>query len=83
MRISVKTGGLLSRHLPEGSSANRAQLDIEDGLGPLDVLRLLGMPEDQPYLIMLNGQVVPTAERPATKLAEDDELGLFPPLKGG
>ena len=83
MRITVKTGGLLGEHLPEGSSGNRAELDVAEGSGPLDVMRLLGMPEDEPYLIILNETVVPTAERPTTRLCENDELGIFPPLKGG
>ena len=83
MRIKVKTGGLLGEYLPAGSAPNRAEIDVEDGSGPLDVMRVLGMPDDQPYLIILNQAVVPTAERPTTKLTENDELGIFPPLKGG
>ncbi len=83
MRITVKTGGLLGEHLPAGSSGNQAELDVEDGAGPLDVIKQLNMPADQPFLIILNGEVVPTAERPGTKLGENDELGIFPPLKGG
>lgn len=83
MRITVKTGGLLGQHLPEGSAGNQAELEIDEGFGPLDVMRLLKMPEDAPYLIILNDAVVPTAERPDTKLSEHDVLGIFPPLKGG
>ncbi|MGI9414070.1 MAG: MoaD/ThiS family protein [Hyphomicrobiales bacterium] len=83
MRITVKTGGLLGQHLPEGSERNRAELDIEEGSGPIDVMRLLGMPEEDTYMIILNDAIVPTAERPATVLSEKDELGIFPPLKGG
>ncbi len=83
MRITVKTGGLLGQHLPQGSAANQAVIDIDEGFGPLDVMRLLKMPEDAPYLIILNDAVVPTVERPETKLSESDVLGIFPPLKGG
>ncbi len=83
MRITVKTGGLLGEYLPEGSSGNQAELDVEEGAGPLDVISQLGMPADQPFLIILNGAVVPTAARSTAKLSENDELGIFPPLKGG
>ena len=83
MRIKVKTGGLLGQHLPEGSERNRAELDIDEGSGPLDVMRLLGMPEEDSYMIILNEEIVPTAQRPETVLRENDELGIFPPLKGG
>ena len=83
MRIKIKTGGLLGQYLPEGSVSNKAEIDVDEGSGPLDVMRMLGMPEDQTYLIILNQSVVPTAERPATKLADNDELSILPPLKGG
>ena len=83
MRITVKTAGLLGQHLPPGSERNRAVLDIAEDASPIDVMRLLGMPEEDSYLIMLNEEVVPTAKRPETKLSENDELGIFPPLKGG
>ena len=39
MRITVKTGGLLGEHLPEGSSGNQAEIEVEEGCGPLDVMR--------------------------------------------
>ena len=83
MRIKVKTGGLLGQHLPEGSERNRAELDIEEGSSPIDVMRRLGMPEEDTYMIILNEEIVPTAQRPETVLKENDELGIFPPLKGG
>ncbi len=43
----------------------------------------LGLPAEDQYLVMLNGEVLQVARRGETKLAENDELGLFPPLKGG
>lgn len=83
MRITVKTGGLLGEHLPQGSSGNQAEIEVDAGSGPLDVMSQLNMPEDAPYLIILNDAVVPSAERAATRLCENDVLGIFPPLKGG
>ncbi|MCP4328208.1 MAG: MoaD/ThiS family protein [Alphaproteobacteria bacterium] len=83
MRITVRTGGILHRYLPAGSTNNTAVLEIEEGDGPLDVLRRLGFPEGQRFLVTVNGISIPTTEREATRLAESDDLGIFPPLKGG
>lgn len=83
MQITVKTAGLLGRHLPPGSSGNEARLDIEADTTPLDVMRRLALPERDSYLVMLNGDIVPSSARPKTRLKEGDELGIFPPLKGG
>ncbi len=83
MRITVKTAGLLGKYLPEGSRANLEELDIAEGAKPIYVMRTLGMPEDRTYLVVLNGENLPKAQRPNTQLSEDDELAIMPPLKGG
>ena len=83
MRISVKTGGLLGKHLPPGSAQNRAEIDVPDGATPLDVIAQLGMPGDGTYLVIHNGNAVPKAERGQLRLAADDTLAIMPPLKGG
>lgn len=83
MEIIVRTAGLLGRYLPPGSTGNEARIEVDSGATPLDVMQLLDLPRDDRYLVMLNGNVVPTAERPATRLSDGDELGIFPPLKGG
>ena len=83
MRITVKTGGMLGQYLPSGSEANRAELDIEEGTTPRDVMEKLGFPAERTYMVILNGTVVPKAERGTRVLAADDELSVLPPLKGG
>ncbi len=83
MRIRVKTAGLLHRYLPAGSTRNQADLDVTEGSSPVDVIKLLGLPEEQRYLVVLNGVSVPAAERSNIRLSENDTLGIFPPLKGG
>ena len=83
MRITVKTGGVLGQYLPPGSEQNRAELDVEDGTTPNDVMAKLGFPSERTYMVILNGTVVPKAERGSRVLAADDELSVLPPLKGG
>jgi thiamine biosynthesis protein ThiS len=83
MLVTVRTAGLLGRYLPPGSAGNEARIEVDSGATPLDVMRRLELPEDDRYLIMLNGQVVPAAQRPSVRLSDGDDLGIFPPLKGG
>lgn len=82
MQVNVKTGGLLKHYLPEGSGS-QCDLEVADGATVLGVMQHLSLPMDDHYLVMLNGTVLPVADRETTVLTERDELGLFPPLKGG
>ena len=82
MQIKVKTGGQIRHYLPDGSGTS-CELDVDDGATALTVMAQLGLPMEDSYLVMLNGTVLPIAQRGETALAEADELGLFPPLKGG
>ena len=82
MKIRVKTAGNLGKYLPAGSSGNLAEIDVAEGATPADVMTKLGLPEGS-YLVILNGDSVPKAERGSRALAENDNLSIMPPLKGG
>lgn len=83
MRIHFKTAGSLVRFLPAGSKDRTAQLQVDPGATPLDVIKQLGMPEDGSYLVIHNGASVPKAERASLTLSDEDSLAIMPPLKGG
>ncbi len=83
MKIQFKTGGLFVEHLPAGSIGNTAELELPEDATPMDVMRQLGMPMDENYLVSLNGEVVVISERDSRVLAENDHLAIMPPLKGG
>lgn len=83
MKISVRTGGLLDQYLPPGSDGGSAEIEVAEGATPMDVLRQLGLPVDDNYLISLNGEVVIRSERERRVLAPQDSLAIMPPLKGG
>lgn len=82
MKIQVRTAGLLGRHLPPGSEANRARLDLPEGLTVAEAMTWLGLPEGS-YLVTLNGKALTAARRGEAVLKEGDDLALMPPLKGG
>ena len=83
MRITVRTAGNLGRYLPSGGARNMAALDVAEGATPADVIAKLGMPGDGSYLVVLNGKGVAKAERATRRLAENDDLAIMPPLRGG
>ncbi len=83
MHITVRTGGLLGQYLPTGSERNQADLEVEEGTTPLDVMTLLGMPGDRTYMVVLNGAAISKVARAQRRLAENDNLAILPPLKGG
>ena len=82
MKILVRTAGLLGKHLPPGSEANRAELEVPQGSTPKCVMDRLGFP-DGSYLVSLNGKAVTIPKRGEVELQDGDNLALMPPLKGG
>ena len=83
IKIQLKTGGLLGEYLPAGSARNTAEMEVDDDATPLDVMKQLGMPMEDNYMISLNGTVVTRKERSSQPLAENDRLVIMPPLNGG
>ncbi len=79
----MRTAGTLGEYLPPGGTRNRAVIDVPDGATPQAVMRQLGFPMENQYLVSLNGNAVVSGERDSTTLAEDDELAIMPPLRGG
>ena len=82
MKIQVKTTGILDDYLPPGSG-NPMELSMKDNVTPMDVVRRLGMPTNDKYLIAINGDVLPQSEHAGFKLSENDIVAIMPPLKGG
>lgn len=83
MRIQFKTGGIFLEHLPAGSTGSTVEIEVPEGATPIDVIRQLGMPENENYLVSLNGEVVVISERGSRVLFENDQLAVMPPIKGG
>ena len=83
MQITVKTGGILGQYLPDGSEPNRATLTVPDGATPVAVMQILGMPEEDNYLVIRNGDLIVRNQRTQVQLREGDELSLLPPITGG
>ena len=83
MKIHLKTGGMLVEYLPRGTPGDEVELDVPEGSTPLSVMQRVGFPLDEQYLVALNGTIVTQSQRGETTLAENDELAVMPPLRGG
>ena len=61
------------------SDGSPSILEIAVGTTVDVVLKQLGLPEDRPKLIFINGQHA----NEITPLKDGDRLGIFPPVAGG
>jgi len=83
VNITVKAGGLLYEYLPAGRNGNRARLQVADGATAADVMRQLGLPTGDSYLVIVNGELLAQELRASVSLKEGDQLSINPPLRGG
>ena len=79
MKIEVRLFATLAAYLPDEGDGRSATLEVADPSTVADVIRSLRIPDDAPFLTMLNGRDA-TLDQP---LADGDVLSLFPPLAGG
>jgi molybdopterin converting factor small subunit len=79
VKIEVRLFATLATYLPDESDGRSATLEIPDGGMVGDVVRSLGIPEDTPFITMINGRDA-ALDQP---LADGNVLSLFPPLAGG
>ena len=77
MRVSVELIALAR------AGQRHSCIELADGATPDDLLNALDLPNDEPYMTLVNGLSVAPGLRSATRLAEGDRVIVFPPLKGG
>jgi molybdopterin converting factor small subunit len=79
VKVEARLFATLAAYLPEEGDGRSATLELADGSTVQDVVRSLRIPDDMPFLAMLNGRDA-ALDQP---LADGDVLSLFPPLAGG
>lgn len=79
MRVEVRFFATLARYLPKDGEAGSAYLDLTEGSTVGDVGAALGIPQDFPRIVLVNGEDADEARR----LRAGDVVTLFPPLAGG
>ena len=77
--MKVFLAATLRKYVPGYDGATGHDLQIPPGSTVADAARLLGIPEEDVKLIMVNGR----GSNWNTILQGDERLGLFPPVGGG
>lgn len=83
MRIGFKLFASLTDHLPSDRKGNRVELEVEEGTTIASLIARYRIPERSAHLVLVNGHFVPPSQRATRRLAEGDELAIWPPIAGG
>jgi sulfur carrier protein ThiS len=69
---------------PEGLGPDGdGDLEVAAGTTLAQLLARLGLPDDEPYVTLVNDQPVAAPERRTRRLEAGDSVTVFPPIKGG
>ena len=83
MQLTIKTTGLLGKHLPEGSARNRGVVELPIGSTASDLLQALAIPDDGRCYVSVNDSLLHADELDATVLTESDTIVLMAPITAG
>lgn len=83
MKITVKTVGWLSHHLPGDPPDNQAEVEVAEGATPEDIIAQLALPTDHHYAVKINDAPVPSDEHGSRVLAAGDLLAILHVPKAG
>ena len=77
MKVQVIASGYLRKFTQ--SDVSVASIEIEEGATVRDLVTLLELPEEESFIIAIDGQVVPFGHT----LQQDDQVRIIPPISGG
>jgi len=83
MLLKVKFVGTFAKYQPDSAEKGVAQVEAADGFSVSQLAQLMKLPSDKPYMVSVNDQLVPSAQRDTRYLSDSDEIKFIPPLKGG
>ena len=77
MQVQVIASGYLKKFTR--SDISIATIEIEDGATVRDLVNLLQLPEEESFIIAIDGRLVPFGHT----LCQDDQVRIIPPISGG
>lgn len=85
MRVTVSLVGSLQEYYPDAidTTSGPVKQEAVPGTTVRALITALGVPDEQEYFIMVNGERVQTETAQARALEENDDVVLVPVLKGG
>ncbi len=83
--IKLKMFHALEKYLPAKATKGQTDMVLDKGANLGDLLASLGIPEQEPKIILINGQSqgVCTTVKSNPILNEGDTVSIFPPVAGG
>ncbi|MGR8921141.1 MAG: MoaD/ThiS family protein [Gammaproteobacteria bacterium] len=85
MRVSLNLVGMLADYYPDAPDCSRGPVVLEcaDGTTVRALLDGAGVPDEEEYFIMLNGDRIDLAGAAQRSLSDGDVLALVAVIKGG
>ncbi|MBL8447691.1 MAG: MoaD/ThiS family protein [Zoogloeaceae bacterium] len=83
MKVAFKLFATLTDLLPPEREGNVVVLDVDEGTCVQDLIDRFRVPPKSAHLVLVNGVFVPPGARSARRLADQDELAVWPPIAGG
>lgn len=83
MQLTVKLVGTFAKYLPSPNQGNLVDVEVDSGTTAAQLVSILGLPEQQPFIVSVNDDIVPKSDRDSKVLKSTDSIKIIPPLKGG
>lgn len=84
MNIELKLFMQFKNYLPSDSQDDKAIISLKEGATVDDLLKTIGIPNDEPKLLVINGVSQGTTTDSNTQVLKDrDVVSIFPPVGGG
>jgi len=77
--VDVKLFATLRKYRPELGVGEAFAVQVPDGATVGDLIRLLGLTEDQARIVFVNA----VSSEQGRVLSDGDQVGIFPPVGGG
>ena len=84
MNVEVRMFMDFKKYLPSDSINGKAEICLKEGSTLEDLLKTLGIPVNQPKIIVINGISQGVSTKVGEQvLKEEDVVSIFPPVAGG
>ena len=83
MKIKLHMLGELRQFLPADANFDQAEIEIAEGSSLRRLIEAQAMPADTDFIVIINEQLINDEDFDKRVLNANDEVTVFPPIKGG